>query len=245
MNTIPDEEPWLTIPLAEVSPTDPYTYEVTFEHASDDCAERGGGLRLENDISVRPYLSTDGNVYAAVIRKEVAGRDGMSEWEVDRFFQYPAGTDVDRCRLVPFRDLFGCRGVVVSYHDYITGGPGQGGIVGEIFDYYVLEENENPLLLLRAYEDAAIVDMDGDGENELLSDRQLFYKHDGVIFEVDLADALQIAWPELDYWDFSNINVNLRCLTMSGMANVPEWGIDYAKAWINRDIYFDGENLLV
>ena len=245
VNTIPDEEPWLTIPLAEVSPTDPYTYEVTFEHASDDCAERGGGLRLENDISVRPYLSTDGNVYAAVIRKEAAGRDGMSEWEVDRFFQYPAGTDVDRCRLVPFRDLFGCRGVVVSYHDYITGGPGQGGIIGEIFDYYVLEENENPLLLLRAYEDAAIVDMDGDGENELLSDRQLFYKRDGIIFEVDLADALQIAWPELDYWDFSNINVNLRCLTMSGMANVPEWGIDYAKAWINRDIYFDGENLLV
>ena len=243
--TIPDEDPWLTIPLEEANPTDPYTFEVEYERVSDDCAKRGYGFALDNDMVLRPYRSTDGNVYAAVVRESVVANGQAAQWEADRFFKYPSGVNVDSCRLEPFTDLFGYSGAIVTYQDYITGGPGQGGLIGTFNDYYAFEEGKNPVFLLRAYEDAQIIDMDGDGENELLSSRQIFFKRDNAVYEINLVDALQTAWPELSYWDFSNININLRCLTVSGMAIVPEWDVDYANAWINRDIYFDGENLLV
>ena len=243
--TIPDDDPWLIIPLNDGNTTVPYSYEVEYERVSDDCAERGYGLALDNDMVLRPYRSTDSNVYAAVVRESVVANGQAVQWEADRFFKYPSGANVDSCRLEPFTDLFGYSGAIVTYQDYITGGPGQGGLIGTFNDYYAFEEGKNPVLLLRAYEDAQIIDMDGDGENELLSSRQIFFKRDDAIYEINLVDALQTAWPELSYWDFSNININRRCLTVSGMAIVPEWDVDYANAWINRDIYFDGENLLV
>lgn len=243
--TIPDAEPWLTIPLEKANPTAPYSYEVEYESVSDDCADRGYGLALDNDMVLRPYRSTDGNVYAAVIRESAVANGQAIQWEADRFFKYPSSVNVDSCRLEPFTDLFGYSGAIVTYQDYITGGPGQGGLIGTFNDYYAFEEGKNPVLLLRAYEDVQIIDMDGDGENELLSSRQIFFKRDGAIYEINLVDALQTAWPEMSFWDFSNINVNHRCLTVSGMASVPEWGVDIAMAYIERNIYFDGNNLLV
>ena len=72
----------LTIPLTDLTPYEPETMEV-IRHRND-CAERGTGYIMHtedgDELSVRTYLSTDGNLYAAVIYDEAAGRDGMRTW---------------------------------------------------------------------------------------------------------------------------------------------------------------------
>ena len=244
---LPSDEPCLTIPLSDLEPSVPQEVEVT--PASGDCAEWGYGIRLDNNIHIRPYLSTDGNIYAAIIYESAVENGQMTEWEAGRFFTYPTYPNWDEpelknCQLEPFSDLFGCSGVIVSYNDYITGGPDQGGIYGPCYNYYAFSEDGTPLLLARTTEHSQIVDMDGDGTFELLGNRQLFFKRDAVVYEADIVSLLQEAWPELLFWDFSFININRRCLIVSGMASMPEWGENASTSFL-RDIYFDGANLQV
>ena len=65
----------LTIPLTDLTPYEPETMEV-IRHRND-CAERGTGYIMHtedgDELSVRTYLSTDGNLYAAVIYDEAVG----------------------------------------------------------------------------------------------------------------------------------------------------------------------------
>ncbi len=74
----PEGEPVLTIPLTDLTPYEPETMEA-IRHRND-CAERGTGYIMHtedgDELSVRTYLSTDGNLYAAVIYDEAAGRGG-------------------------------------------------------------------------------------------------------------------------------------------------------------------------
>ena len=57
----------LTIPLTDLTPYEPETMEA-IRHRND-CAERGTGYIMHtedgDELSVRTYLSTDGNLYAA------------------------------------------------------------------------------------------------------------------------------------------------------------------------------------
>ena len=73
----PEGEPVLTIPLTDLTPYEPETMEA-IRHRND-CAERGTGYIMHtedgDELSVRTYLSTDGNLYAAVIYDEAAGRE--------------------------------------------------------------------------------------------------------------------------------------------------------------------------
>ena len=45
-----------------------------------------------SEISFRPYLSTDGNLYAAVIYDEAVGNSRMIAWDAGCFFTFPEGT---------------------------------------------------------------------------------------------------------------------------------------------------------
>lgn len=76
----PEGEPVLTIPLTDLTPYEPETMEV-IRHRND-CAERGTGYIMHtedgDELSVRTYLSTDGNLYAAVIYDEAAAGTGCA-----------------------------------------------------------------------------------------------------------------------------------------------------------------------
>ena len=153
----PEEEPWLTIPLDGLSTYQPQKMDLT--RHSDDCAQRGAGFIIDSDDgndahSIQIYHSTDGNVYAAIMRAEAAGRNGMVEWEADVFFTFPnnvyVSNDAERTDLFFFEDLMGYSGFTVTYGDYLSGGPGRGGQIGEVTDYYYQDNSGTPYLLAHA-----------------------------------------------------------------------------------------------
>lgn len=245
----PEGDPVLTIPLTDLAAYEPAPAPV--ERRANDCAEGEGGLGIEaedgSQVSVSTYLSTDGNIYAAVIYDRAAGNRGMSVWDVGCFFTFPESNDFTygsrTVSLGFFSDLFGHDGVVVSYS---APDPVEAYQRSTIHDYYYFEDANTPVLLARACgTETAVVDLDGDGENELLSDgNQLFFQREGQLYEADVTQLLKDHWPELVWWDYSLIDTSRRCLTVRGFMEMPAWG-EGAQCVFVRSVYFDGENLLV
>lgn len=237
---LPQGTPQFTFSLTDLKPLKPQLVNIV--RVSDDCAERGGGISLGEHASVRTYQSTDGHVYAAIIYEEAVVRDGMSVWEVGRFFQYPEGTDGNTAKMMSFQQ-FGYSGVVVVYFGEIPGNPAQETMR---YDYYAFDEEGTPSLLLQAYgaEQPSSVDLDGDGTMELVTEEQVFFQRNGQIYEANARDLLTTAWPELSYWDWSSVDLDRKCLGVSGFVAMPAWGAgETANFW--RDIYFVGDQLVV
>lgn len=239
----PEGEPVLTISLADLTPNEPEPVTVT--HRQNDCAERGYGIRITTrggeEHSFRPYRSTDGNIYAARILSSAVGPDGMLVWDVETFFTYPAGTDVDRLSLESF-SLFGQTGVVVSYEGEVTLNH-----YSTIQDYYAVADDGTVSLLLRTYGTASVIDLDGDGADELCaasdSTAQVFFQRDGISYEADIGALLDQTWPEARYREFNWWDVSRRNLSL--WASVPLDREADVSGTAFRWVYFDGEHLLV
>ena len=254
----PDEEPWMTLPLSGLTPYQPQ--KTTLTRHSDDCAERGGGFSVDGSggegYSLRVYRSTDGAIYAAIMRAEaVSSQQGITQWEADVFFTAPA-LDIqdldDTVRLFFFHDLLGHSGFTVSYLDYLTGGPGRGGYIGTVTDYYYLDNSGTPYLLARVKGDCEAIDLDGDGENELCAasgvSGQIFFLRDGRYYEADVKALLQDAWPEMNYWDHASWDLNYRRLTVRGFVSMPAWATaehPQPDADFTRYLYYRDGELLV
>ena len=254
----PDEEPWMTIPLSGLTPYQPQ--KTTLTRHSMDCDQRGAGFIIDGtdggEYSIRIYRSTDGNVYAAVMQSEAAGRDGMSEWEADVFFTFPNNVDVsndaERTDLFFFEDLMGYSGFTVTYRDYLSGGPGRGGYIGTVTDYYYLDNSGTPYLLAHAKGDAQLIDLNGDGALELCAasgvSGQFFFQRDSRFYEADVKSLLQDAWPELRYWESAQWDVSYRRMTVSASADMPEWADaehrDPSATAVRYVYYRDGELLV-
>lgn len=248
----PEGDPTLTLSLEDAMPCVPVPVNVT--RRQDDCAERGYGILITTqggeEYSFRPYRSTDGNVYAAVIYDEAAGRDGMAAWDAGCFFTFPEDSNVDYLTMDSF-SLFGYTGVVVSYEDYVTGSAETGGYQSDCHDYYAVSDDGTITFLFRAYGVAVpqAMDLDGNGTDELTAatgfTAQVFFQRDGAIYEADIAAMLSNAWPEVSNLNFNGWDFSRRCLNLWG--DVPFAGHEDAgttgTAW--RRVYFDGENLLV
>lgn len=254
----PEGDPWMTIPLDGLSTYQPQKMDLT--RHSDDCAQRGAGFIIDSDDgndahSVRIYRSTDGNVYAAVMQAEAAGRNGMAEWEADVFFTVPARdgwNDVNDVRLFFFHDLLSHSGFTVSYSDYLTGGPGRGGYIDTVTDYYYLDNSGTPYLLAHAKGDAQLIDLNGDGALELCTasgaSGQIFFLRDGRYYEADVKALLQDAWPEMNYWDHASWDLNYRRLTVRGFVSMPAWATaehPQPDADFTRYLYYRDGELLV
>ena len=238
----PDGEPWLVISLNDLQPYAPEA--VTAERHSNDCAERLDGWSVGNGVTVRSYRSTDGRTYVAVERGGRAVNGAMVDWEADCFLTLPEGGD--ESRLFFFHDLFGHDGLTVSYTGRI-----QESIYGTITDYYTFDNNGTPSLLARAYGTVQEADLDGDGSKELAASSgdtaQLFFERDGQIYEADLDAVLADAWPELQSAGYGNWDAAGRSLSLSGSIPFPGHEDDPTAntAMASRDLYFDGENLLL
>ena len=254
----PDEEPWMTIPLSGLTPYQPQ--KTTLTRHSMDCDQRGAGFIIDGtdggEYSIRIYRSTDGNVYAAVMQSEAAGRDGMLEWEADVFFTFPNNVDVsndaERTDLFFFEDLMGYSGFTVTYRDYLSGGPGRGGYIGTVTDYYYLDNSGTPYLLAHAKGDAQLIDLNGDGALELCAasgvSGQFFFLRDNRYYEADVKALLQNAWPEMNYWDHASWDLNYRRLAVSGFVTMPEWATaehPQPNADFTRYLYYRDGALLV
>ena len=226
---LPKGKPEYTISLKELEPYQ--APAVTVEPHVGDFSDHYED-RLENwDIGgriVQIYRATDGNIYAAVVAE-----DGTRN-------VFLSGLDED-CRMFFYNDLFGHDGFYVAYFGQV--GTNE---YGTVYDYYYFAgEDDTPILLARctSWEESLILDLDGDGTNELVSGDQIFFQRDGVVYEADLPDLLAKAWPELGYWDDSAWDADAKCLAVAGTLE-PHSGAGNSRTFW-RYFYYDGENLLV
>ena len=222
----------LTMPLAEAEVW-PLEAAETDRH-SGDCAQELSGW-LVNDRSVSLYLSTDGDLYIALIAAQSPAGSGEAVWEADVFLTIPDGAESADVAVSFFHDLFGYNGLVISYDDFT--------------DYWAIPAEGGPILLARAPGEAAVIDLDGNGVDELAyadySGAHLwFLDAGGQLRHVDIDALLAEQWPnclETQYW--ISWNPWSRCLAVTGYVPLPGETDLAANAF--RDLYFDGENLLL
>ena len=222
----------LTMPLAEAEVWPLEAAEIV--RHSGDCAEELRGWRV-NDRSVSLYLSTDGNLYAALMAAQSPAGSGEAVWEADVFLTIPDGAESADVAVSFFHDLFGYNGLVISYDDFT--------------DYWAIPAEGGPILLARAPGEAAVIDLDGNGVDELAyadySGAHLwFLDAGGQLRHVDIDALLAEQWPnclETEYW--RSWDPWSRCLAVTGYVPLPGETDLAANAF--RDLYFDGENLLL
>ncbi len=171
-----------------------------------------------------------------VIRAAVERSDG--DWDVFR-------SDLnDEAGMFFYKDLFGKSGFFIYHsgqYDEHSWGP--------LYDYYYFDDDGQLMLLAQTqahFSEHMCLDADGDGTDELVCGRYLYFTRDGKIFEADLAAMLAQEFPELGmdddfmsgYWD----PFGRYCELMGFSTHAdPERG---GYMW-TRYLYFDGESILV
>lgn len=228
---LPEGEPWAVIPLDDFTPVE--LPPVTLTVHRNDCAERLGGWSLgEGDrVTVRLYRSTDGNTYAAVVDREEGG-----VWEARSFLTLPAGVRNPEVRF--FQDLFGCaEGLIISYDDEIARNT-----YGQRCHYFAFaaDGTPTPVAELPCFGDTGqILDLDGDGTNELASvgwsEAWIYCQRNGTIYAAPVCPLLQRYLGDLTFWS-TGLDANYRCLRVSGYGD----GVHFRCS-----LYFDGDRLLV
>ncbi|MBR7056572.1 MAG: M56 family metallopeptidase [Oscillospiraceae bacterium] len=230
----PEEEPWTSIDLDGLKSWEMQAVETVLHR--DDCAERLGGWMARENVTVRWYETTGGETCAAVV-----DREGDEGWEARVFLTLP---DVEAWNpnVTFFHDLFGCDGLIVFYSGRITGLPRQGGAMGVQCYFYTFAADGTPTLLTHVaaqdIESVYILDLDGDGTNELLAigpHSTLLFQRGGERYEADLSGLLDHALGGVDHWSGWNADVSRRTVTAVGMRGY----------FIRCTLYFDGDRLLV
>jgi len=231
---LPAEEAWASIDLGGLQAWETQAVE-TVLHRDDYIRQLGGWMAREN-VTVRWYETTGGETCAAVV-----DREGDEGWEARVFLTLPDAEAWDP-NATFFHDLFGCDGLIVFYTGRITGLPGQGGEMGVQCFFYTFAADGTPTLLTHVTAwnigSVYILDLDGDGSNELLSigpRSTLLFERGGARYAADLNGLLEQALGGVDYLEWY-ADVSRRTVTAVGMRGVHT---------IQRTLYFDGERLLV
>ena len=226
----------LTISLAdaEVWPLEPAE---TVRHSGD----RTGALGIWecNGRTVWYYHSDSGEYHV--------GLETESGEAVDAFLTFPGeGVALDLISS-SFYDLFGYDGLVLAYLGEIGDNRH-----GRITDYWAIPEEGGPILLARALgrieQEAATVDLDGDGMEELVYS-DFYGAHlwhlgdDGQIYHADIGKLLEEAWPASNYTKFDTWDTLGRSLPLTGQVELSDGSGVTGTAF--RDLYFDGESLLL
>lgn len=148
----------------------------------------------------------------------------------------------EEAELFFYNDLFGKDGFFIYHYgqyDDHSGGP--------LYDYYYFDDNGQLMLLARTqahFSEHMCLDADGDGTDELVCGRYLYFARDGKLFEADLSAMLAQEFPELGtdddfasgYWEPWG-----KYCELTGNSYDPQKG---GYQW-TRYLYFDGESIVV
>lgn len=205
---------------------------------AEEITERlSGGWALEN-YNAAVCLAADGNRY-------LVAYDDYQCIGATAYAQIP--DDGGEVFVDIFPSLFGREGVVVTYQTWLDGG--SYGV--QCNDFYQVKEDGSLVPLLRAYGEIMPIDLDGDGDYELTASdgwryAQIFYQRDDTLYCADLGELLPRFWPEAGYMEFGQWDRTRRCLSMWGGVVLPgHEDLSTGQATAFRDIYFNGEELLV
>ncbi len=213
-----DLEPY--VPEAVTVEAHPNHYTFNYETCYDNWNMDGHSIMV--------YRAADGVVYAAYVVDDV-------------YYVFLSGLSEERGHVFFYRDLFGHDGFYVDYS-----GQYDASHAGPIRDYYYFDDAGALTLLARCQAEVGPapcpLDLDGDGADELVSARQLFFRRDGQVYEARLDELLLAACPELHYWEGCTWDLYERYCYATGFSRGTEEKGDYT--W-ERHIYFDGENLRV
>ena len=231
----PEQEPVLTIPLTDLAPYDPALSAQQLDSLPDDISASWDAY------GTTCYLCRleDGNLHVVLEYTPPSGGTGIY-WDV---FTFPEDISEDRVTLSDAFGLLEHDCVVVSYRGYVDLPDSR--LNDWINDYYSFDGDGNPILLARAYGDTAQIDLDGDGVDELCASSantaQIFFQREDRLYEADVDQALENAWPEARSLGYEHWDVSRRNLTLYGQ--IPLSGQAFGAAL--RRAYFDGENLLI
>lgn len=224
---LPEGEPWAVISLDGLAPYAPEP--VTLSEVRSDFTGRLGGYLAREGVVVRLYIGRDNKTYAAV---EESYENYVST--ARSFLTVPDGAREPG--LSSFGDLFGHeRGLVVYYSAAISPV-----VSGKRCFYFVFDADGTPTMVadLSCFGDLGhIIDLDGDGRNELVSDGWdwLYFQRDGVIYRAEIEALLRTYLDDVTE-NSTSFDVYYRHFRVSGWKD---------GRLVVCFVYFDGEKLLV
>lgn len=226
---LPAGEPDTVIPLDNVEPYEPAPGGVTIESRVGDF-DGSHENRLANwnfdGQNVVLYRSIDGTVNAAIRNEDIMN-----------VFLSDIGEDAS---IFFFDDLFGRSGFTVTYYGQTSEAPCQS--FGMVVDYYFFAPDGALELLARSAETfgkSPRLDLDGDGNDELISEAGLIFRgDDGTLCRADIYELVLDSCGAMDYWDYCVLDRYFKCLSISGLGGDTDRNIF-------RRLYFDGEQLLL
>ena len=132
---------------------------------------------------------------------------------VPSFDRLPLGVVADNRWLDDFPALLGYQGLLAGWSN-------DSKEVNWTIDLYRWNQEEGLVRFLRAEStlrgNVSIVDLNGDGDCELVTDRQLFFRRDGTIYTVTYEDFLKEYWPAFFRLDTAAADPLEGCVVLAG-----------------------------
>jgi len=242
----PDWEPLLTISLDGLEPYEPNVVELTLSSHGDFhmLSNAEDPDRVLGDYCLL-FFGDEHGVFAGV-------QHILSSSFPQPFWAFLPGAEGTYSASF-FRNLMGHDGFCITHSNAgrTDGTP--------LNDYYYLNEDGQPICLARGIQGwPGLIDLDGDGEKELLSqsfgEYAIYFRRDGKYYRADLNALLNEHWPKqgegelwpyiarfyFETWDAASRSLSFRAdLSHSSAEYIPARFSQY------RTLYFDGESLLV
>lgn len=225
----------VTIPLDGLEPYEPQEAEaLPFPHGSPKML---GGLEdpdhVLGDYGLM-FFEGGGRIYAGV---QHLARSSFPT----PFWSFLPGVDGNYSASL-FRNLLGHDGFRITY----DANDRDRTLTNE---YYYLNEKGWPVLLAQVKYDTQHMDLDGDGENELVSqgfqNDTFYFRRDGKHYKADLPSLLWTVWPEGTFFRFDNWDPATRSMPFRADDSYPSDADFPTPVFQYRTLYFDGENLLI
>ena len=241
----PAGEPMATILLPDGESSMPYKdwKNKEYYYRYKDCAELFSSQNVMVDGHlVSCYRSTNGYCYIAEILD--GGEDTWKAYPIALADSAALTDDAGTFYIESFEEILGWQGIAEHY----APSTGEG-----YSSYYGVDENGDWYDLINmpgSGADCRSIDLDGDGVTELLytdgfSKAILVFQRDGKIYYEDILERLKEALPEEEVVWVSGVDPYSRCLTVQTSLWVEQEDGPGFGANPTRNIYFDGENLLV
>ena len=234
----PDWAPIYTIPLDDLEPYEPEAAEpVPFAHGYLEMLDGVEGAEdpshILGDHALLFFRDGEGRVFAGV---QHAAR---SSWP-PAFWSFHPG-ESGSWYVSWFQDLMGHDGFCITYTRLRPA-------YTRCSDYYYLDGEGQPVLLARVEGYPDLIDLDGDGQKELVSQSfyagDLYFARDGEHYRAELDALLAPYWPgdtifSYENWDPAGRTIPFRAWTYSHLSSSELSRREY------RTLYFDGGSLLV